>query len=71
MASITVTNGAVALKFAGIQNYRYDVERATDVTFKQNRTVLLTTNAPASGLFSITDTDPPAPMAYYRLRYNP
>ena len=68
---ITVTNGAVALKFAGIQNYRYDVERATDVTFKQNRTVLLTTNAPASGLFSITDTDPPAPMAYYRLRYNP
>jgi hypothetical protein len=61
----------VVVRFAGIPGYRYSVERATDMNFTQNFTVLDIITAPRNGLFSVTDNNPPSPTAYYRLKYNP
>jgi len=66
---ITNASGTISLSFAAIPGYRYDVQRATDVNFTQNVTVLVSTNAPADGLFMVEDPNPPTPEAYYRLKY--
>jgi autotransporter-associated beta strand protein len=67
--TITVTNNQVTLNFAGIPSYSYAVLRSTNLT---DWTTLVTTNAPAAGLFQWTDDfsdlgGPPA-SAYYRLQ---
>ncbi|TAK91377.1 MAG: hypothetical protein EPO07_19825, partial [Verrucomicrobia bacterium] len=69
--TITPTSNGMVVSFAGIPGFKYDVERADDVSFTVNLTTLATTNAPGNGLFSITDATPPTPTAYYRLKYNP
>lgn len=71
--AIAITNapGSVTATFAGIPTYSYIVQRATDVNFTASVTNLVTTNAPAAGLFKWTDANPPVPTAYYRLRYIP
>ncbi|MDW8310465.1 MAG: Ig-like domain-containing protein, partial [Verrucomicrobiales bacterium] len=69
--AIDTSGGTVTVHFSGIPGYPYKVERADDVNFTVNLTVLLTTNAPANGQFSVTDTSPPMPTAYYRLKHNP
>ncbi|TAK92756.1 MAG: hypothetical protein EPO07_19120, partial [Verrucomicrobia bacterium] len=69
--TITPTSNGMEVSFAGIPGFKYDVERAEDVSFTVNLTTLATTNAPGNGLFSITDATPPSPTAYYRLKYNP
>jgi autotransporter-associated beta strand protein len=70
-ASIATTGGAVTLTFAGIPTYSYSVQRAEDMNFTVNPTIILTTNAPAGGVFKCTDSNPPTPSAYYRLQWNP
>ncbi len=56
-------------QFAGIPGYPYSIERTTDLRVW---TVMQTLNAPASGVFSITDpTQPPAPKTFYRMSYTP
>jgi len=65
---ISVSGGAVTVRMAGIPGYAYVVLRATDVNFTQNVTPVLTTNAPAHGLFWYTDPAPPSPTAYYRMQ---
>ena len=67
---ISVVNGKPTVKFAGIPGQSYTVQRATDVNFTQNLTPVLTTSAPADGLFSVMD-EPGLPSAYYRLKCNP
>jgi hypothetical protein len=50
------------------------VERGTNVNFTGTVTDILTTNAPAGGLFQYTDENHPplpSPAAFYRLKYNP
>lgn len=69
--NISTDGSAVTVKFSGIPDFRYDIERATDVNFTANLTVLITTNAPANGQFQFTDDNPPQPTAFYRLKYNP
>jgi autotransporter-associated beta strand protein len=69
--SIDTTGGAPTLTFAGIPGYSYSVVRATDASFTQNVTTVLTTNTPAGGVFQFTDNNPPTPMAFYRLQWNP
>jgi hypothetical protein len=69
--AIDTSGGGVTIRFSGIPGYLYDIERAEDVNFSVNVTVLLTTNAPANGQFSFTDPSPPQPTAYYRLKHNP
>jgi len=69
--SVDTSGGTVSVGFSGVPGYQYDVERAEDVNFTVNLTVLTTTNAPANGQFSFTDTSPPQPTAFYRLKYNP
>ena len=69
--SITVTNGTATVNFAGVPGYPYAVERGTNVNFTGTVDVLVTTNAPAGGYFNWTDTNPPTPSGFYRLRYNP
>ena len=66
-AAINTTGGAVTVRFAGIPGFAYAAQRATDVHFTQNLTVLFTTNAPTRGVFTYTDATPPSPTAYYRL----
>ena len=64
--AITLTGGVATVDFAGIPGYAYDVQRSTNgmATWQ----VILTTNAPAMGLWRVTEdfgSNPPA-SAYYR-----
>lgn len=65
--SITNASGQVIVTFAGIPDYTYDVQRATDLSFS-SPTVVRTTNAPSGGVFIYVDSSPPTPEAYYRLK---
>jgi hypothetical protein len=72
--SVTPQGGSVTAQFAGIPNYPYAVQRATNVAFTLGTNTWFT-NAPAGGVFQITDNfsdlgGPPG-QAFYRLRYNP
>jgi hypothetical protein len=67
---ITVVGGVATINFAGIPGYPYIVQRAEDVSFTVNLTTVLTTNAPADGLFTCEDGTSLS-QAYYRLKYNP
>jgi hypothetical protein len=72
-ASVTISGGTAALSFLGIPNFRYGIERSTNLT---DWAVILITNAPANGAFHYTDnfsdlgTNVPA-AAFYRLEWNP
>jgi hypothetical protein len=61
-------SGAVTVNFAGIPGFQYDVERSSDPAGPWQEIATLT--APANGLFSHEDANPPAPAAYYRLTQN-
>jgi hypothetical protein len=63
---ISSSGGAVTVNCAGIPGFQYDVQRATNVNFA-TFTVVLITNAPPNGLFSLIDNNPPTPTAFYRL----
>jgi hypothetical protein len=67
---ITVSGGVATINFAGIPTYPYIVQRAEDANFTVNLTTVLTTNAPADGLFTCEDSTSLS-QAYYRLKYNP
>jgi hypothetical protein len=64
--AISFTNGVVGMRFSGIPEYFYEVQRATDLTPPITWTTLHTTNCPASGLFDYIDLTPPAGAAFYR-----
>ncbi|PWU15929.1 MAG: hypothetical protein C5B50_14565 [Verrucomicrobia bacterium] len=68
--SIAYAAGGVSVTFAGIPGQGYDVQRADDSNFTVNPVTLLTTNAPAAGIFSITDPSPPNPTGFYRTKQN-
>jgi len=68
--SITNASGSFIATFAGVPTYSYTVQRGTNVGFTGTVVDLVTTNAPAAGLFKWTDSNPPSPLAFYRLRYN-
>jgi autotransporter-associated beta strand protein len=71
--SIMVSNGVATVGFAGIPGRSYQVQRSTNLV---DWATLVTTNAPANGIFEWVDdfndlgvppSDPPS-SAYYRLR---
>ena len=62
---VSSSGGSLTLSFAGIPGYAYDVERSTNLTVW---TAVLTTNAPTRGVWLYTDSNPPQPSAYYRMR---
>jgi len=72
LSSPTITNmpgGSVLVRFAGIPDYAYEIQRSTNLT---DWVTLLLTNAPPAGVFEYTDTfsdigGPPS-AAYYRTR---
>jgi hypothetical protein len=66
VVSITSSGAAVTLHFAGVPGYAYDVEQSTNLGGAW--TVVQTTNAPPHGLWIYTDSNPPQPSAFYRLR---
>ena len=63
--SVVSSGGSVNIQFAGVPGYTYDVECSSNLS---TWTVVLTTNAPAHGLWIFTDPNPPQPSAFYRLR---
>ena len=67
--TITVSGGTATVSFAGVPGYGYQVQRSTNLV---DWATLLTTNAPADGLFQLTDNfsdlGAPPSQAYYRLR---
>jgi len=65
--TITTGGGTVTVNFAGIPGFTYDIERSEDLNVWS---LMLTTNTPANGRFNFTDTSPPSPTAYYRLKQN-
>ncbi len=64
-------NSAIT-SFSGTPGHLFSVQRSTDLL---SWTMILTTNAPASGLFICTDNfsdlGGPPPYAFYRLRWTP
>jgi hypothetical protein len=72
--SVSLSGGSATVNFAGVEGLPYEIQRATNVTFTGTLRLWLT-NAPAGGLFSVTDDfsdlGTPPPTAYYRLRYAP
>ena len=67
--SIRVGSGSVTLDCLGVPGSAYAVQRATDVQFTANLATLFTTNPPSpDGLFRYTDSAPPSPAGFYRLR---
>jgi hypothetical protein len=63
--SINTSGGAVTINFAGIPGVAYDIQR--EASLSGPWATLTTEIAPADGLFSYTDPNPPATMAFYRL----
>jgi hypothetical protein len=70
-ATVTVSGSSATVGFAGIPGYKYGVQRSTNLL---DWVTILTTNAPGTGVFDVTDsftdlgTIPSA--AYYRLFWN-
>jgi hypothetical protein len=67
LQSIGVAEGMATMSCQGVPWATYAVQRATDALLTQNLTTVLTTNAPANGLFLFTDPNPPIPAAFYRM----
>ncbi|MCX6896854.1 MAG: autotransporter-associated beta strand repeat-containing protein [Verrucomicrobia bacterium] len=76
--ALTVTGPTVTAQFAGVVGLSYIVQRGTNAGFGGVVRNFPATNAPAGGLFTVTDdfddiltgTNVPT-EAYYRLQYNP
>lgn len=73
IGGIHLSGGTASMTFAGVPGSTYSIQRATGLT--KPYTTLWTTNAPAAGVFTFTDTfadlgAPPA-SAYYRLSWTP
>ena len=64
--AISFTNGVAGMRFSGIPEYSYQVQRATDLTPPIIWTTLHTTNCPAAGFFDFIDLTPPPGAAFYR-----
>ncbi len=67
--------GPVTVGFAGIPNYPYQAQRATNVDFTIGLLRTWNTNAPGAGVFQIeddfSDLGQRPSAAWYRLKYNP
>ncbi len=64
--AIAVTNGSVVIEFAGLAGNSYEIQRATDLHGPW--ATLDTQIAPPEGPLAYMDTNPPVPVAYYRLQ---
>jgi hypothetical protein len=65
IGSITMTPDGPRVRFAGIPQRSYALERSTDL---QAWTVLATVTAAGDGVIEFVDTAPPPGMAFYRTR---
>ena len=65
--SFKANAGTASISFAGIPGSSYNVQVSTNLI---NWTTLLTTNAPANGLFQFNDSNAAKPTAFYRLMWN-
>ena len=69
--SISMNNGSASVTFAGVAGCQYVVERSTNlmdwITLDGNSgTVNSTNTAPAAGIWTYADPNPPYPNAFYR-----
>ena len=64
--SISTSGSGIVIRLAGVPGFAYDVERATNLS--GSWTLLLTTNAPAGGVWQVTDPNPPSPTGFYRTK---
>jgi hypothetical protein len=65
---ISVSGNSATVSFAGIPDYSYQIQRSTNMV---DWVTLLTTNAPANGVFTFTDNfgdlgGAAPPSAFYR-----
>lgn len=67
VSRIVFTNGVANLTFAGIPGYQYCVQVSTNLSDWND---VLTTNAPSTGVFQISESDAPMPDGYYRLMWS-
>jgi len=67
VSGIAFANGVAGLTFTGIPGYQYHVQVSTDLI---NWNDVLTTSAPAGGVFQFNDNAAPLPDAFYRLIWN-
>jgi uncharacterized repeat protein (TIGR01451 family) len=65
--AVSTSGTSVTVQFAGVPGYAYDVERTTNLV-GGTWVVLMTTNAPARGIWLLVDPNPPVPAAFYRSR---
>jgi autotransporter-associated beta strand protein len=67
VSGIAFSNAVPGLTFTGIPGYQYHVQVSTDLI---NWNDVLTTSAPAGGVFQFNDNAAPLPDAFYRLMWN-
>jgi len=58
----------VKLNFFAVPNRAYEIQRSTSADFATYEVVRTGTSAPANGLISFCDINPPSPAGFYRLR---
>jgi hypothetical protein len=61
-----LVDGKPTITFAGVPGYPYTVQRTQDLIGTPIWTDLLSTNAPAAGLFQFVDQNPPVGSLFYR-----
>jgi autotransporter-associated beta strand protein len=65
--NIALMNGIPSMTFMAIPGYQYQVQVSTNLI---NWNGVMTTSAPAGGVFQFNDTAAPLPDAFYRLMWN-
>ena len=64
-AHVTIRDdGAAVVRFRGIPNWPYSIQRSTDLDSWQ---LLATVTAGPTGQITYEDTNPPQPFGYYRI----
>jgi hypothetical protein len=61
-------SGGYFIRFAGHAGFSYRLERTPDLSQSIPWPIILTTNAPTSGLIEFHDASPPAGQSFYRVR---
>jgi hypothetical protein len=65
---IAYTPGRVWLNLFGVPSYPYEIQRAVTPDFSPYSVLLSITGTPPNGLVSFSDTNPPSPSGFYRLK---
>src|SRR5439155_1543057 len=68
MIAVTFSDSTAQVSFAGVSGYRYGALRSSDLT---NWNVLAIITMPSAGVYTVAESTPASPVAYYRAVWVP